>query len=293
MANDPQECDGGTHSHGTGPLVGDAIMAMAAIQASNPLVYCIVGALEAPSMVDTLQTLSAVPIWGDSPSEAASLVSICDSALLSIGASAFEQRIAARDAARLAHGSGKPWVLRPEAAGAVPMRSAMASELYRYMPTAVNGLQNEIDRLSGAPHLRAVDAIGRSNPVRSADLLSKRIGSVVVSSAENSEIVTDGSLGLSLDLGIINESFKYLPSMQSALIAAFLTTSERLNACSLRLVTAACTLHAAARCLSVGHVSPVRSATAYLDALVELRDPHVFASTLDAGLINHKSIVRD
>ena len=132
-----------------GTLREQVVQAHRALQARTPLVQCITNVVSANHMANVLLAAGASPAMVDNTQEAALFAGVADALLINLGTPNDAQVESMRLAAEAAQAAGKPWVLDPVGAGALPWRGGVALELLRFQPSAIRGNPSEIMGLSG------------------------------------------------------------------------------------------------------------------------------------------------
>lgn len=142
------------------PTVETIISAHAALRAQGPLVQCLTNVVSANFMANVLLAAGASPAMVDNPEEAAGFASIAGAVLVNLGTPTAAQVEGMRLAVQAAYDIGKPWVLDPIGAGALPWRGGVAAELLAFHPTVIRGNASEIIGLAGlgASHAKGFDS---------------------------------------------------------------------------------------------------------------------------------------
>ncbi|WP_416424204.1 hydroxyethylthiazole kinase [Pseudomonas sp. App30] len=142
------------------PTVETIISAHAALRAQGPLVQCLTNVVSANFMANVLLAAGASPAMVDNPEEAAGFASIAGAVLVNLGTPTTAQVDGMRLAVQAAYDIGKPWVLDPIGAGALPWRGGVAAELLAFRPTVIRGNASEIIGLAGlgASHAKGFDS---------------------------------------------------------------------------------------------------------------------------------------
>jgi hydroxyethylthiazole kinase len=131
------------------PALDDVIGALAALRARHPLVQCLTNTVSANFVANALLAAGAAPAMVDNTQEAALFAGIADAVLVNLGTPTDAQVASMRLAAEAAETAGKPWVLDPIAAGALPWRGGVAVKLLTYHPAVIRGNASEIIGLAG------------------------------------------------------------------------------------------------------------------------------------------------
>jgi hydroxyethylthiazole kinase len=125
------------------------IAAHAALRKRRPLVQCLTNTVSANFVANALLAAGASPAMVDNTQEAALFAGIADAVLVNLGTPT-DAQVASMDlAAAAAALAGKPWVLDPIAAGALPWRGGIALQLLRHHPAVIRGNASEIIGLAG------------------------------------------------------------------------------------------------------------------------------------------------
>jgi hydroxyethylthiazole kinase len=131
------------------PGLAEVIAAHAALRHRRPLVQCLTNTVSANFVANALLAAGAAPAMVDNPQEAALFAGIADAVLVNLGTPTDAQVASMRLAAEAADAAGKPWVLDPIAAGALPWRGGVAAKLLSYYPAVIRGNASEIIGLAG------------------------------------------------------------------------------------------------------------------------------------------------
>ncbi|EIK97114.1 hydroxyethylthiazole kinase [Pseudomonas sp. M47T1] len=131
------------------PTIESIIAAHAALRAQGPLVQCLTNVVSANFMANVLLAAGASPAMVDNPEEAVGFASVAGAVLVNLGTPTTAQVQSMRLAVQAADDIGKPWVLDPIGAGALPWRGAIAAELLASRPTVIRGNASEIIGLAG------------------------------------------------------------------------------------------------------------------------------------------------
>jgi hydroxyethylthiazole kinase len=131
------------------PALDDVIAAHAALRARHPLVQCLTNTVSTNFVANALLAAGASPAMVDNPQEAGLFAAIADAVLVNLGTPTDAQVASMRLAAEAAEAAGKPWVLDPIAAGALPWRGGVAVKLLTYHPAVIRGNASEIIGLAG------------------------------------------------------------------------------------------------------------------------------------------------
>ncbi len=131
------------------PGLEDVIEAQARLRDRHPLVQCLTNTVSANFVANALLAVGASPAMVDNTQEAGLFAGIADAVLVNLGTPTDAQVESMRLAAEAAHAAGKPWVLDPIAAGALPWRGGIAAELLSHGPAIIRGNASEIIGLAG------------------------------------------------------------------------------------------------------------------------------------------------
>ena len=133
----------------TAPDLTQVISAHAALRQRRPLVQCLTNTVSSNFVANALLASGASPAMVDNTQEAALFAGIADAVLVNLGTPTDAQVASMRLAAEAAEAAGKPWVLDPIAAGALPWRGGVAVDLLRFHPAVIRGNASEIIGLAG------------------------------------------------------------------------------------------------------------------------------------------------
>jgi hydroxyethylthiazole kinase len=131
------------------PDLAQVIAAHAALRQRRPLVQCITNTVSANFVANALLAAGASPAMVDNTQEAALFAGMADAVLINLGTPTDAQVASMRLAAEAADAAGRPWVLDPIAAGALPWRGGIAVKLLSYYPAVIRGNASEIIGLAG------------------------------------------------------------------------------------------------------------------------------------------------
>jgi hydroxyethylthiazole kinase len=131
------------------PGLEQVVAAQAALRRRNPLVQCLTNTVSANFVANALLAVGAAPAMVDNTQEAALFAGIADAVLVNLGTPTDAQAASMALAAEAAHAAGKPWVLDPIGAGALPWRGGVAVRLLSYFPAVIRGNASEINGLAG------------------------------------------------------------------------------------------------------------------------------------------------
>ncbi|MEJ1088280.1 hydroxyethylthiazole kinase [Microbacterium sp. Mu-80] len=240
------------------------------VRGTPPLTHCITNAVVTGFTANALLAVGAAPAMVDIVGEAGMFARIASGLVVNLGTPTPEQRAAILEAVRGADAAGTPWVLDPVAVGALPVRTALASELLAHRPTAVRGNPSEILALAGdGAGGRGVDAV--DTPDAAADAarsIAARTGAVVAVSGPV-DLLTDGERVIRIANGdALLTRVTGGGCALGAVMAAFLGASRAKDVDALDAVAAAALVYtvAAERAAAVAG-GPGSFAVALLDAL--------------------------
>jgi hydroxyethylthiazole kinase len=174
------------------PDVVAVVEVFEAVHRTTPLVQCITNSVVTGFTANVLLAAGAAPAMVDIVGEAGPFATVASALLVNLGTPHPEQRDAAREAVAAAAGAGTPWVLDPVAVGALPVRTALATELAAQRPTVIRGNASEIIALAGdGAGGRGVDSTAGSHEAGPAAsrLVAAGAGAVAVSGA--ADVVLD------------------------------------------------------------------------------------------------------
>lgn len=243
-----------------------------------PLVHCLTNQVTVNFVANALLAAGASPAMTDYPEEAGDLAAAADAVLINLGTPNAGSLEAMRRASRAAHSAGKPWVLDPVGAAALPLRREVSLELMTQRPAVTRGNASEIMALAEAgTRGRGVDTQHESRDALSAaaDLLAQtqgiavsgRVDRLLGRSADHSDPVTISLSGGSAWQPRVTGTGCAL----GALIAAYLAVADSpLDAMTIAHAHAAAAAEQAERTAR----GPGTFAVAWLDALdsVDLAD---------------------
>lgn len=257
----------------TSTLAESAAELLMALRGAPPLTHCLTNAVVTGFTANVLLALGAAPAMVDIVGESGPFAAVASGLLVNLGTPTPEQRAAALEAVVAAGAAGMPWVLDPVAIGALPIRTALAHELFAAGPTAVRGNASEIRALAGeGAGGRGVDATDSTDAAAEAALhLARRSGAVIAVSGPV-DLLTDGERILRIGNG--DELLTRVTGGGCALgavMAAFLGTARATGVDALAAVGAGSLVYtvAAERAARVA-AGPGSFAVALLDALAGL-----------------------
>lgn len=260
-------------------VVEHAATLLAALRAAPPLTQCITNSVVTGFTANVLLALGAAPAMVDIVGEAGMFAGVASGLLVNLGTPTPEQRQAGLEAVDGANVAGTPWVLDPVAIGALPVRTALATQLAALRPTAIRGNASEILALAGlSAGGRGVDATDSTDAAaEAAVILAQRHGSIVAVSGPV-DLVTDGERIVRIANG--EELLTRVTGGGCALgavMAAFLGAARLARIPALDAVAAASLVYTiAAEHAAAVSTGPGSFAVALLDALAAVQ-PHELA----------------
>ncbi|WP_409484672.1 hydroxyethylthiazole kinase [Arsenicicoccus dermatophilus] len=170
--------------------VGEAVQRL---REGSPLVQSLTNIVVAQWTANVLLAAGAAPAMVDNPHEAGVFAQVAGGVLVNTGTPYDDTTAAMRAAVEGAAQAGTPWVLDPVAAGGLPWRTQVASELIGvHAPAIVRGNASEISGLLGGLGGRGVDSAARPEEVlEQARSLARDHGTVVAVSGPVDHL-TDG-----------------------------------------------------------------------------------------------------
>ena len=166
---------------------------LSALRRAAPLTHCITNLVADNFTANALLAVGASPAMVIAPEEAPGFAAIAHALLVNVGTITQPDAQAMRLAAAAARQAGKPWVLDPVGAGALPWRTAVVAELLQHGPAIVRGNASEILAVAGAAGGgKGVDSTaGSGDALPLAKGLAARLRTVVAVSGAT-DYVTDG-----------------------------------------------------------------------------------------------------
>lgn len=167
---------------------------LAALRREAPLTHCITNLVADNFTANVLLAVGASPAMVIAPEEAGGFAAIAHALLVNVGTVTAPDAQAMRLATSAARAAGKPWVLDPVGAGALPYRTGLVAELLEQRPAIVRGNASEILAVAGtAGGGKGVESTaGSGEALPRARSLASRLGAVVAVSGAT-DYVTDGS----------------------------------------------------------------------------------------------------
>jgi hydroxyethylthiazole kinase len=166
---------------------------LSALRRQAPLVHCITNLVADNFTANALLAVGASPAMVVAEEEAGGFAAVAGALLVNVGTLTAPDVRAMHAAAAGARAAGRPWVLDPVAAGALPYRTRVVAELLAHRPTVVRGNASEILAVAGAAAGgKGVDSTaGSTEALPRARELAARLGAVVAVSGAV-DFVTDG-----------------------------------------------------------------------------------------------------
>ncbi len=166
---------------------------LAALRRTAPLTHCLTNLVADNYTANVLLAVGASPAMVIAREEAAGFAAIAHALLVNVGTITPPDAQAMQEAAAAAHAAGKPWVLDPVGAGALPYRTGIVAGLLRHHPTIIRGNASEILAVAGtAGGGKGVESTaGSAEALPRARELATRLGAVVAVSGAT-DYVTDG-----------------------------------------------------------------------------------------------------
>jgi hydroxyethylthiazole kinase len=167
---------------------------LAILRRKAPLTHCITNLVADNFTANVLLAVGASPAMVIAFEEAGGFAAVAHALLVNVGTITPPDAQAMQVAAASARAAGKPWVLDPVGAGALPYRTAVVAELLRHHPAIVRGNASEILAVAGtAGGGKGVESTaGSAEALPRARELASRMGAVVAVSGAT-DYVTDGT----------------------------------------------------------------------------------------------------
>lgn len=166
---------------------------LAALRRIAPLTHCITNLVADNYTANVLLAVGASPAMVIANEEAGGFAAIAHALLVNVGTITPPDAQAMQVAAAAARAAGRPWVLDPVGAGALPYRTGIVTGLLRHHPSIIRGNASEILAVAGAAGGgKGVESTSGSDEAlpRARDL-AVRTGAVVAVSGAT-DYVTDG-----------------------------------------------------------------------------------------------------
>ncbi len=167
---------------------------LAALRRQAPLVHCITNLVADNFTANALLAAGASPAMVVAAEEAPGFAAIAHALLVNVGTITPPDARAMHLAAAAARAAGRPWVLDPVGAGALPYRTQVVTELLEHRPAVIRGNASEILAVAGAAAGgKGVDSTAASSEAlpRARELAARLSAVVAVSGAV--DYVTDGT----------------------------------------------------------------------------------------------------
>ncbi len=173
---------------------------LAAVRARHPLVHCLTSPVAANLTANALLCLGASPLMAEAVAEMEAVAA--DVLLVNLGMLTAARLEAAQVAVKAAARIGRPWVLDPVAAGAIPARTHAARALLAAQPRLIKGNASEILAMAGVgAGGRGTDATHTAAAALDpASRLARDTGSVIAITGAV-DWVTDGARTASVPRG--------------------------------------------------------------------------------------------
>lgn len=167
---------------------------LAALRREAPLTHCITNLVADNFTANALLAVGASPAMVIASEEAGGFAAIAHALLINVGTITPADAQAMQLAAAAVRAAGRPWVLDPVGAGALPYRTGVVAELLRHRPAIIRGNASEILAVAGtAGGGKGVESTtGSAEALPRARELAARIGAVVAVSGAT-DYVTDGN----------------------------------------------------------------------------------------------------
>lgn len=167
---------------------------LAALRRAAPLTHCITNLVADNFTANVLLAVGASPAMVIASEEAGGFAAIAHALLVNVGTITPPDAQAMQLAAAAARAAGKPWVLDPVGAGALPFRTGVVVKLLESRPSIIRGNASEILAVAGtAGGGKGVESTaGSAEALPRARELATRLGAIVAVSGAT-DYVTDGS----------------------------------------------------------------------------------------------------
>lgn len=217
---------------GTPPRPGDLAEQVAGaldrLRTQVPLVQCLTNNVVTGFTANALLAAGASPVMVDNVEEAGLMAGAAGGVLVNLGTPQQHTVDAMRLAVVAAGAAGRPWVLDPVAAGALPWRTAVAGELLDLAPPRViRGNASEVAALTGGVGGRGVESTDRPEGVADATRALAAKFSCTVAVSGPVDLVTDGQREVRLHNGHpIMTKVTGVGCVLGALVAAFAAITD-------------------------------------------------------------------
>lgn len=163
------------------------------LRRTSPLVQCITNYVAMNYAANVLLAAGASPAMVHAPEEAGEFAGLAGAITINIGTLSSPWLDGMQAAAKVAHESGKPWVLDPVAHFATAFRRTAVEQLLALKPTIIRGNASEIMALAGdASSGRGVDSGDSVERAEASALALARQTGAVVAVTGAVDFVTDG-----------------------------------------------------------------------------------------------------
>lgn len=174
----------------TADLVVDAV---SELRTQEPLVHCLTNVVAAGFTANALLAAGAAPAMADAVDDADGLARGSGAVLVNLGTVTKESFEGMRAAVAAVGDSGGRWVLDPVAAGALPWRATLATELLELSaPTVIRGNPSEVLALTGHLGGRGVDSSAAPDDALEAARVLAQTYAAIVAVSGSVDLVTDG-----------------------------------------------------------------------------------------------------
>lgn len=169
------------------------------IQQQRPLVHCLTNDVVANVTANALLACGAAPLMVVDQAECCAMAELADGLLINIGTFSPEKAVSMRQAIKVRHARGLPWVFDPVAVGVLAPRTEWAlSVLAECPPTIVRGNPSEVIALAGGKGGRGTDSTALPHHAVPAarQLLVKGVKAVAISGATDLIVTAEGVLSV-------------------------------------------------------------------------------------------------
>ncbi|HET6411383.1 MAG TPA: hydroxyethylthiazole kinase [Anaeromyxobacter sp.] len=168
---------------------------LAELRRQAPLTHCITNRVADNFTANVLLAVGASPAMIVTAEEARGFATLARALLVNVGTITPPDAQAMEVAAAAAKAAGRPWVLDPVGAGALPYRTGIVKELLRHRPTIIRGNASEILAVAGAAEGggKGVESTaGSGEALPRAKELAAQLGAVLAVSGAV-DYLTDGT----------------------------------------------------------------------------------------------------
>ncbi|PZR55547.1 hydroxyethylthiazole kinase [Xylanimonas oleitrophica] len=266
---------------GLAPQVADVVRS---VRQSAPLVHCITNVVVTNFTANVVLAAGAAPAMVATPAESGVMAGAASALLVNLGTVEGDQPDGMRVAVEAATASGVPWVLDPVAIGALPLRTALAAELFERGPAVVRGNASEVQALAGGRGGRGVDSLDTPDDVRETALHLARGSGAVVAVSGTVDLLTDGVRVVRVHAGhpLLTRVTGVGCSLGALVAACAAVTDDRLLAAT----AATAWMCVAGDLAAAAHPGPGSFAVALVDRLADVA-PEAVADL--AGLVAERS----